>query len=712
MRNIVKGLICFVVLIVIPFYFATDKSQAQKAQPTAQQEPAQVAPGQKPAATKYQHKDAAKGLTNQDCQSCHDNKELYKEVDGKQVFLFLDEPLYNESVHKSLNCIDCHSDVTGDPHEPTLKKVSCGDCHEPAAQQALTSIHSKTRVGDQPAAKCIDCHGTHYTYPSSDVRSMTNHLKIPETCSKCHTDQAVIQKYSLASAQIINNYRDSVHGKGVFSSGLVVSAVCSDCHGNHDIRGKNDPQGMLSRANLPNTCSNCHQGILADFEKSAHGELWKKGDDKAPNCATCHKSHEIKPTAAAAFQLQMTNQCGECHKEQSHTYRDTFHGQATSLGLVVAAKCSDCHTPHMNLPKENPLSTVASANLNKTCGQCHADMNAKFLSYDPHPNPTDKNASPLLYYVYTFMKWLLISVFGFFGLHTLLWAQRSVVAWLRGEVHKDTDGGPYITRFATSDRLTHLAMVLSFMGLALTGLPLIFHYTPWGQRLSTLMGGIEVSRYFHRFWAVITFGYAAYHLGLLLKRLIIKRDLSLFSGPNSMVPRKQDVLDFVNNVKWFLYLGKRPKLDRWTYWEKFDYYAVFWGVPIIGLSGLLLWMPWLFTKFMPGSMLNVAKIVHGEEALLAVGFIFTFHFFHNHLRPENFPLDTVIFTGKLPLSKFKEERQQEYDRLVKEGKLEALLTDPPSEALQRAASWFGITALVIGLMLAGAIFTSYFLYRF
>jgi hypothetical protein len=165
-------------------------------------------------------------------------------------------------------------------------------------------------------------------------------------------------------------------------------------------------------------------------------------------------------------------------------------------------------------------------------------------------------------------------------------------------------------------------------------------------------------------------------------------------------------------VKWFLYLGKRPKLDRWTYWEKFDYYAVFWGVPIIGLSGLLLWMPWLFTKFMPGSMLNVAKIVHGEEALLAVGFIFTFHFFHNHLRPENFPLDTVIFTGKLPLSKFKEERQQEYDRLVKEGKLEALLTDPPSEALQRAASWFGITALVIGLMLAGAIFTSYFLYRF
>ena len=96
-------------------------------------------------------------------------------------------------------------------------------------------------------------------------------------------------------------------------------------------------------------------------------------------------------------------------------------------------------------------------------------------------------------------------------------------------------------------------------------------------------------------------------------------------------------------MKWFVGKGPRPNYGRWTYWEKFDYLAVFWGVAIIGFSGLVLWFPVFFTKFFPGWVINVSQIIHSDEALLAVGFIFTVHFFNTHFRPEAFPMDTVIF---------------------------------------------------------------------
>jgi cytochrome b subunit of formate dehydrogenase len=185
---------------------------------------------------------------------------------------------------------------------------------------------------------------------------------------------------------------------------------------------------------------------------------------------------------------------------------------------------------------------------------------------------------------------------------------------------------------------------------------------------------------------------------------VLERKFSLLYGPDSMVPRVQDVKDFFAMVKWFLYLGPRPKLDRWTYWEKFDYFAVFWGVPVIGLSGLMLWFPTFFAEFLPGDFLNIAHIVHGEEALLATAFIFAFHFFHNHLRPENFPMDTVIFTGKMTLARFKEERSVEYERLVSEGTLDTVLTDPPSRRVRIISKTFGFIAYISGVIMVVAIF--------
>jgi len=166
-----------------------------------------------------------------------------------------------------------------------------------------------------------------------------------------------------------------------------------------------------------------------------------------------------------------------------------------------------------------------------------------------------------------------------------------------------------------------------------------------------------------------------------------------------MTPNLKDVQDLWANLKYFLYLGPRPELDRWAYWEKFDYLAVFWGVGMIGVSGLMLWYPDFFTQFLPGWALNAAYIIHSDEALLATGFIFLFHFFHTHLRPESFPMDPVIFTGSMPLHRFKEDRPLEYQRMVETNTLEQHFVPAPSKAQIQVAHVFGFTAVAIGVWL-------------
>jgi len=174
---------------------------------------------------------------------------------------------------------------------------------------------------------------------------------------------------------------------------------------------------------------------------------------------------------------------------------------------------------------------------------------------------------------------------------------------------------------------------------------------------------------------------------------------AFITGPSGMLPGMVDLKEFWQSVLWFLGRGKRPDYGRWTYWEKFDYFAVFWGVSIIGATGLLLWFPTLFTHIMPGWLLNVATIIHSDEALLAVGFIFTVHFFNTHFRPEKFPMDTVIFTGTVPLEELKEDRPREYRELVESGELERRLTPAPPPRTVHAWRVFGAIALTMGILL-------------
>jgi cytochrome b subunit of formate dehydrogenase len=253
-------------------------------------------------------------------------------------------------------------------------------------------------------------------------------------------------------------------------------------------------------------------------------------------------------------------------------------------------------------------------------------------------------------------------------------------------------------RFSRLNRILHVTMILCFLSLALTGMTLKFSYTGWAVFLSHLFGGFESAGYIHRVAAFFMLTIFIVHVVDLVRR---KRKefgtwRAFLLGPDSMVFNKKDVQDLIGNFKWFIGKGPRPQYGRWTYWEKFDYFAVFWGIFVIGSTGLMLWFPEFFTLLLPGWLINVATIIHSDEALLAAGFIFTVHFFNTHLRPEKFPMDIVIFTGRMPIEDLRVDKPDEYNALVKKGTLEDNLVEPYPVIVIRTIRVFGWTALTIG----------------
>ncbi len=269
-------------------------------------------------------------------------------------------------------------------------------------------------------------------------------------------------------------------------------------------------------------------------------------------------------------------------------------------------------------------------------------------------------------------------------------------------------------RFSRLNRVLHILMIVSFISLALTGMTLKFSYTSWASTLSHILGGYESAGFIHRSAAVIMFIVFITHIADLVR--LRKKEFGswkdLIAGPNSMLFNKRDLREFLGSLKWFLGLGERPEYGRWTYWEKFDYFAVFWGIFVIGSTGLTLWFPEFFTRFIPGWFINVTTIIHSDEALLATGFIFTVHFFNTHLRPEKFPMDIVIFSGRVPLEEFKLDRPDEYKQLIESGELNNYLVEAYPGIVIRAIKVFGWTALITGFsIIVWIIYAMLFSYR-
>jgi cytochrome b subunit of formate dehydrogenase len=264
----------------------------------------------------------------------------------------------------------------------------------------------------------------------------------------------------------------------------------------------------------------------------------------------------------------------------------------------------------------------------------------------------------------------------------------------------ETTAPGFVLRFARKDRLLHGFLMASFLTLALTGMPLLFPQAAWASTLANIFGGYRVTGVLHRMAAVTMMTVFATHLFRLARRLFVLKDYGMLWGPRSLVPQPVDLIQLLQHFRWFVGLGPRPHFDRYSYWEKFDYWAVFWGMAIIGTSGLMLWFPAVFARVLPGWIFNIALVIHGEEALMAMVFIFTVHFFNGHLRPDKFPMDLVIFTGRVSIEELKHERPAEYERLVAENGLGKIMASPPSPGLTTVAHIIGTTAVCIGLTVA------------
>ena len=597
---------------------------------------------------------------NATCLGCHGSEGFAMPgPDGKMRDLHVIQDKFQQSVHGKRMCVDCHTNITQAPHEKVEVKVSCVQCHLDLWNKAklenktkdferlgvvvdqiarfMKSVHAQPNKDDQSHtnASCFSCHDAHYVYPPGSPIRAEWRLNIPNACGKCHTKEREL-------------YGTSVHGKEVLEHKNAGAAICSDCHTTHDVE---DP-------------------------------------------------------AKDATKLVITKNCGGCHYESFKSYTETYHGQVNTLGFAYTAKCFDCHGSHAVKRVSDPTSTVYPDNRLKTCQQCHPRATAGYVSFQPHANTHDLARYPFTWLASKFMLMLLGGTFAFFWTHSALWFYREYrerkQKVMRPHVLTDklaAQPQKFFRRWPAIWRIAHLLFAISLMTLVLTGMTAFYADSFWAPYVIKLLGGPQIAAFIHRICASVFVFVFFSHLIYMVVRIGKEWRTFDFFGPNSMIPRLEDLWDALAMFKWFFGLGPRPRLDRWTYWEKFDYWAPFWGVTIIGASGFMLWFPHITASFLPGWVFNVAVIAHGEEAVLAAGFLFTVHFFNNHFRPDKFPLDIVMFTGSMPLEEFKHEHAVEYDRLVKTGELDQYLVDAPSRPMTIGSRILGFTLIAVGLTL-------------
>ena len=364
--------------------------------------------------------------TNEECIGCHEDKSLAKKsASGEEISLFVDQNEFTRSVHKKIQCIDCHADLKGIkefPHKETLMKVECKGCHEKEYSTYTQSVHGKAFLkGDKNLPTCATCHGKHYILCATDPDCSTSPIKQIKVCTKCHEDRKIVAKYNLPGVDFIKSYEKSIHGRAIAEKGLVVSAVCSDCHGSHEIKPIDDPGSLKNKVNIPAVCSKCHKSVYAEYSQSIHGQAIAKGIMDSPVCTDCHGEHTIAASTDPASKVSSKNipkTCSRCHADvkltekygipgaRYRTYLDSYHGMASKFGETIVANCASCHGFHGILPSSDPRSLINKANLPETCGKCHPGATKKFALGKIHVEAT-KESSLGKYYVRQFYIWFI-----------------------------------------------------------------------------------------------------------------------------------------------------------------------------------------------------------------------------------------------------------------------------------------------------------------
>ncbi|MFH2201840.1 MAG: cytochrome b/b6 domain-containing protein [Elusimicrobiota bacterium] len=583
---------------------------------------------------------------NDECMACHS--------EGMMGARRVNIKAFKGSIHGEHLCVSCHSDLTDFPHPEKPKPVECKSCHRVEAQIYLDSDHGRAAArGMTEAAACKDCHGhSHTLLNSRHPKSPVNRKNIRDTCAACHGNPKRMEKAHLSIQDPLDSYAHTVHGEA-FSSGKVNAAVCTDCHGSHDLHGAANSTSRIFWRRVPETCGRCHANVLAVYNKSIHGRAAKAGIKEAPVCTSCHGEHTIraaKDPGASSYAGQVTATCTGCHASEKlnrkfglpidrlKTYMDTYHGLAQKRQDLHVANCASCHGFHDIMPHTDPQSSIHRSNLSQTCGKCHPGAGIQLARGYVHAPPTEQHWS--IFWAKRFYLLLIPLVIGGMLLHNGLDLLRKALRLARGQ---ETMAPHTDLRLTVNERLQHLINGAAFIILAYSGFALKYPDAWWALPLR--FADEDLRRIIHRAAAVTVGLLGIYHTGYLLGT---KRGRTVLFG---LLPRWRDISEpfalLAHNIGW---RSNPPHLATpYNYIEKSEYWALVWGTIVMMVTGTVLAFPDLTLQHLPAWAPELATMIHYYEAVLACLAIAVWHFYWVIFDPAVYPMNWAWLAGYVRL---------------------------------------------------------------
>jgi len=605
-------------------------------------------------------------VSSQSCSDCHEHE---KDVEEHSLQLA-------NSVHKNLECSDCHTYVAQNLENHENVPVSeveegCATCHTEIVDIHQQSIHHvKYSEGAEDAASCSHCHGTHDILPVDDPESKVYPKNLAETCGTCHDDPEFAEKNHMSVTRPGQMYSNSVHGKHVMD-GDTTSASCTTCHGVHDIKNRIQEGSRISALNLPNTCVECHEEEVNEYKNSVHWMRVQRGIKDAPVCNDCHNEHsveEIKAEGRESNRLKMQNEtCVACHEgsrvakkygkkgNQVEEYLDSYHGLAATRGDNEAALCVDCHNVHSILPSSNPMASTHPDNVTETCRTCHEDGSEIFAKSYSHQTISE-DARSIETMVSSVYFWLIIAVIGGMVLHNLI-----IFIFEARKKRRKEKNAITMPRFTRNEVIQHVLLAVSFIILAITGFALKYPDSFWAEGLRTFGMSETIRQYTHRTSAVIMGVLSFYHVAYLF---FTKRGRDVLF---EMLPKFHDITQVRENLSYYLGLTKKgPQFEMYDYAEKAEYWALIWGTFVMGATGFFLWFPTTVGDWAPLWLIKVSEIIHFMEAILATLAIIVWHWFFVMFRPSEYPMSFTWSDGNMTLDHYRHHHERHFRRIIME----------------------------------------------
>lgn len=612
------------------------------------------------------------------CMTCH------KDAGVKHPFHPRMLKQKGSEVGKDVNCKSCHGthkvELTQSEnskfHEKNLTET-CGSCHSKQKEEYLLSEHGKLN-GDKVAntPTCISCHKSGAITREFSKDIVKTKLKQETMCLSCHLDNPEVKARMMPTTGFIKAYETSVHGKALLG-GNEKAPNCVDCHSSHKVLKGSDPQSGVAKKNIPATCAACHEEITKDYRESVHGIALARKNSDSPACTDCHGEHNIlkhsDPKSPVAFQNVSEQVCSPCHSSvklsekyglnanRFQTFKDTYHGLALRGGSAEVANCASCHGVHNIKSSSDSTSTIHKANLVKTCGKCHPGANDNFTIGSVHVTLEEAD-EPLLYWVATIYLIIIGVTIGGMLFHNFVdFLRKGYNKQLvrRGKIREEKHGHSLYLRMSLNERIQHITLVVSFFTLVITGFMLRFPDAWWVRHIRDFSEyAFEIRSLLHRIAAVIMVAVSVYHIFYLTFNERGKRLLK------DMLPKFSDVTDAIGVMKYNLGISSvKPKLDRFSYIEKAEYWALVWGTIVMTATGFILWFDNTFMGLLSKLGWDVARTIHYYEAWLAFLAIIVWHFYFVVFNPDVYPMNLAWFKGTITEEEMAHEHPKELERI-------------------------------------------------